>query len=358
MSISGFPAFDRTADLAAAVRSRFAEQTAQTADGQRATTYAGLGSDARRAIELRSELGRREALARATSTGESRAAYAQTVLNRLTAIASQMANSAETVVGLDSSNASVAAQSARSALQEVSGLLNERFEGEAVFGGSDPENAPVPGDITQSGLYREIGRMLGEDLGAGTGPALRERVRALGQSNDPALTPFSQHAAAAARGEVADPRRAVPVEEGSVVAIGLYANRNAAAAPSKDKDSTGSWARDIITGLSVIAQLDSAKTQNGPDFKEALHGAIGMLRAGLKSVAEESGALGSAEERLSVAKRRHQEVSSQVEVQLAGVEEVDMAAALARLQSTQAQLEASYRSLSMLADLSLSRFLS
>lgn len=356
MAITGFPAFDRTAAAATLLRARLAEQTARTANGQRAESYAGLGEAARRAVDLRAELARRETLAAAAERGGARAAHAQTVLKRFGDLAVKIANSAETLTGLDARHAATIATSARAALAEVGSLLNERFEGEAVFGGADLDGAPVPAPIEDSGLHRAIGDAIA-GMAPGGGAALRAGLRALSAGNDPALSPFSAHAVAAARGERADPRRAVVVEDGVTVAIGLHPNRNAAAPPSTAADSTGSWARDIIHGLSVLAQLGDREAAMGEDFRQLTAGAIGALRAGIIGVNQEAGGLGAAEERLDAAAKRHREVGGQVTLQLASVEEVDLAEAISAAQATRTRLEASYRSLAMLSELSLTKFL-
>ncbi|OYW08230.1 MAG: hypothetical protein B7Z53_05100 [Rhodospirillales bacterium 12-71-4] len=194
-------------------------------------------------------------------------------------------------------------------------------------------------------------------MGEGDGAAVRESVKQIGASNEPGVTPFSDYATAAAAGTVDDPRRSVPVEAGVTVEIGLYANRNAAAYASTDPDSTGSWSRDLLYGLSVLANLGPEQAANRDDFTQVVQGAIGALRAGLAGVTEEAGALGTTEKRLAESRRHHEEVGQQIEQQVSGLEDVDLAETITRLQGTQAQLEASYRVLAMLGDLSLTKFL-
>jgi len=357
MDVTGFPALDRTVTLASELRARLADQTRQSGSGQRSDTYAGLGADARRAIDLRSEMARQDSLSRAAERAGSRATATQTVLTRMTEIASDLASKSSALLGSSGAdNAAMMAQSARTALREVASLLNEQFEGESLFGGADLDGTPVPGDIEDSGLFKQIASTL-QGMTSGSGAATRAALRDLGASNDAAITPFSERATAGALGEIDDPRRSVPVEQGVTVEIGMYANRNAAARPSTAADSTGSWSRDLLYGLSVIANLGTDQAALGDDFTEVVQGAIGALRAGLSGLTEEAGALGTVEARLTSTRAHHDEVSSQLEEQLAGVEGVDVAEAISRAQATQTQLEASYRCLSMLTDMSLSKYL-
>ncbi|NKE43322.1 hypothetical protein HB662_00930 [Roseomonas frigidaquae] len=357
MAVGGFPALDRVTTLSGELRARLNEQMRQAAGGQRADSYAGLGTDARRAVDLRAEMSRREVLTRTIATAESRASATQVTLKRLTAIATDFAGSANGLLGANAADATLLAQSARTALQDVAGLLNDRYGGEALFGGADLTQSPVPGEITKSGLFTQIRATL-QGMTAGSGASTRTALRELGASDDPAVTPFSAYATAAAQGEIADPRRSVPVEAGVTVEIGLYANRNAAAYPSTAADSTGSWSRDLLYGLSVLANLGPDQAALGEDFTQVVQGAIGALRAGLSGVTEEAGALGTTERRLADARIHHEEVGAQVEQQVSALEEVDLAETITRLQGTQAQLEASYRVLAMLGNLSLTKFLS
>lgn len=356
MTISGFAAVDRATEAASQLRARLADQTRQTSGGQRAATYAGLAGDARRAIDLRTEVARQDSLTRAAERGEARAAVTQSALSRLSAIATDMVAGATSLMGGGATQVSAAAVSARGALREVTGMINERYQGESLFGGADLDGTPIPGRVEDGNLFGAI-RDAMKGMAGGQGAALRGTLRNLGASNDPAITPFSAYATAAAAGEVEDSLASIPVSEGGAVEIGLYPNRNAGAMPSRDADSTGSWARDLIYGLSVIANLGEIGVTDGADYQQVVQGALGALRAGLSGVSDEAAGLGTAEQRLSDSRLRHSELSSQLEGQLGEVEGVDLAEAISRAQATQTQLEASYRSLAMLSNLSLTRFI-
>ncbi|MFC0386645.1 flagellin [Muricoccus vinaceus] len=355
MAISGFRGLDSTMQAAVQLRARFNEETRQAASGMRADSYAGLGADARRSVNLRSELSRREVLATNAGQAEGRASFAQTILGRFSDIASSISASAADGLGAMSTNRSLIAENARKALSEVTGLLRERYQGEAVFGGSDLQADPImsPEEIFGSGLYTGIRDQMAQ-LGTSGAAAVLANTRALAGSNDPAITPFSAHAAAAARGEIDDPRRNVTVADGVRVDIGLYPNRDAAALPP-GKDSTGSWSRDLLHGLSVLANLDAAPAES--DVSAVLQGVIGVLRSARERVDNEAGALGYAQKRLDSARAENTEIGNQLEQQLGDLEAVDPAEAFIRLQATQTQLQASYKSLAMLGDLTLTSYL-
>ncbi|MBP0447665.1 hypothetical protein J8J14_23180 [Roseomonas sp. SSH11] len=355
MAISGFRGLDSTMLAAMQLRSRFNEETRQAASGMRTDTYAGLGSDARHSVSLRGEFLRREALATNASQAEARVSYTQTILTRLSDIATAMATSADDGLGVLGTDRNLIAENARKALAEVTGLLGERYQGEAVFGGSDPENDPIvsPDEIFKSGLYTGV---RGEVMKLGTidAAAVLASTRALASSDDTSVTPFSAHAAASSRGEVDDPRRSVTVADGVRVEIGLYPNRDSSPLPV-GAESTGSWSRDLLHGLSVLSNLDAAPAAS--DTGALLKGVIATLRSAKDRVDHEAGALGYAEQRLSAARAQNTEVASQLERQLGDLESVDLAEAFVRLQTTQSHLQASYKTLAMLGDLTLTSFL-
>jgi flagellin-like hook-associated protein FlgL len=360
MNISGFGGFDAASSAATDLRARVAELTRQVSSGQRAESYAGLRTEAFRAIDLRADHARRQAFSAAAERGGAFGDAAQLALKGISGAATRVMEHAGRLMangmpGSDAQAVAQTAQEARTALQEIVGLLGERFAGEAIFGGADPAGAPVvsPQGFESTGLFLGI-RAAVQGLGGGNGQAVLDQTLMLAQSNDPAISPFTGFAARAAQGVEQDSRRGVPVAEGVNVEIGLYAYRNAAV--TSRGDTTGSWARDLIHGLSVIASLGPDQVAQGADYDALVRGAVGALKAGIEGVTEEQGALGSQQARLSAAAKRNEELATQLDLQLGKIEEVDMAEVITRLQSMQTQLEASYRALAMLSDLSLTNF--
>jgi flagellin-like hook-associated protein FlgL len=355
MAVGGFQGLNSTMLAAAQLRARFNEETRQAASGMRAESYAGLGADARRSVSLRGELSRREILATNAEQAEAQASYTQTVLTRLSEIATTAATAVNDGLGVLGADRSLIAENARKALAEVTGLLGERYRGEAIFGGSDLEHDPIvsPEEIFSSGLYTGIRKEV-EQLGTSDAAAVLAKTRALAASDDPAITPFSAHATAAAKGEIEDPRRSVTVADGVRVEIGLYPNRDASALPT-GVDSAGSWSRDLLHGLSLLSNLDAAPADS--DATALLQGVISTLRSAKGRVDHEASALGYTEQRLAAARAQNTEVAGQLEQQIGDLETVDLAEAFVRLQATQTQLQASYQSLAMLGDLTLTSFL-
>lgn len=353
----GFPGYDAAATAAAGLRARVATLTAQVSSGQKAESYAGLGAEARLAIDLRAERAQRQVLAEAAKRGAAFGQAAQASLQGIADAASGVLAHAGRILanGLPTADArtvAMTAEEARGALRTIVGLLGERYAGEAIFGGADPQGAPIvaPGDFEATGLFTGT-RAAVQGLAPGNGQAVLDQTRALAESNDPGVSPFRGFAAEAAQGLAPDSVRAVPVGGGETIGIGLFAYRNTAVASSGE--TTGSWARDLLRGLSVIANLGPAQVAQGADYDTLARGAIGALKAGFEGLAQEQGSLGTRQARLDAAATRNTEAATQLEAQLGKVEQVDLAEAITRLQATQTQLQASYQSLALLKDLSL-----
>ena len=140
-----------------------------------------------------------------------------------------------------------------------------------------------------------------------------------------------------------------------LVPVGLFANRNAGAASSGE--TAGGWARDLMRGLMSLTALTPAQAADRNDFQAFAVTIREGLRSATAALGSEAGALGQTEVRLSAAAARHAEIGVALQTQLAGIQEVDLAEAMTRLQQTQTQLQASYTAIARLASLSLAQFL-
>jgi flagellin-like hook-associated protein FlgL len=285
---------------------------------------------------------------------------AQSALARLGEIAEGFAGGAALRLGdasLQAGDISLYAAQARQALVEVGTLLNTRHEGDHLFGGSDAANPPGPDPegLPTGGMAGQVAAAVATlGGGGGTAATVAAATRAAATDDSAGVTPFSAFLASAT-GQ-AEPRRGVPAGDGALVEYGLFANRNAGAASAGE--TTGSWARDLLRGLASIAALTPAAQAAAPAEFTAL---AGTIRDGLKSaasaIAGERGGLGVTEAGLEAARTRHAELGTTLEAQLAGIQEVDLAATLTRLQATRTALEASYTAIGRAGSLSLVEFL-
>ena len=361
MKISGFPGFDAAVAGSGLLRARVAELTAQVASGQRAQTLDGLGQDAAIALDLRNERARREAIATPARRSESFAEATQSALSGIHGTLRDVLDKAPRLLsngvpGSDNAGIKMIADTARASLKTIVGLLGERFSGEALFGGAEPNRAPIVSAeaIETTGVFTQI-RSQVESLAAGNGSAVLARTKGFAQSNDDAVSPFRGFAADAARGSQPDARRSVPVGQGIEIPVGMFAYKNSVSV--SEGQTTGSWSRDLIWGLSVIANLRPPTADTQEDYRILVEGAVGALQSASNALIEDQAGLGIEQSRLAKSAERNESLVLQLETQIGKIETVDLSEAITQLTSARSQLEASYRAMVTLGDLSLTRFM-
>lgn len=351
--------FTRLTSESALLRTRLETLTRQATSGQRAEALGDLAPEVPRAVSLRGEVGRRELYGKAMDQALGRAAVMQDGLSRLTEIARDFRTKAALRITSGDPGSLITVQAnARAAITEVAQILNTRHAGEYLFGGSDLGNPPIPDpqSVAAGQMAQDIATEIA-GLGANGANAVAAATRAIAQSTAPGISPFSDFLSAdeglppGAR----DPRRGVPSADGQLIGYGIAANRNGEALSTGE--TTGSWARDLLRNLMSLAALTPGQMGNPAAFD----GFVATIREGLSSaelaLGEEAGALGHVEARMEAVRRRHDDMSKVLALQLSDIEEVDVADVITRMQATRTALEASYRAIGSLADLNLANFL-
>jgi len=340
-------------------RSKLDQVSEQIASGRKGTTYGALGVDARRSIELRAEMARRETTQVGIRKVEARTGIMQTALNRMGEIADRMRTQAGELQNGNPQNVDAIASEARDALREVQGLLNSGDGSIYVFGGTDSGNPPVPGDILQSGLFTQTQSEV-QGMAPGGAATVLANALSIAQSDAAGTTPFSSFLSTpvGSGGGLDEARVAVPIGEGRAVSYGIRANSNAAAISPGPPDSTGSWARDLIRGLAILGSLTQEQADQQPsDFRELAEGVRAQSVVAVQALSDERGILGTVESRIGAERTRHDDVIAIAERQLSDVEDIDVAEASTRLTLLQTQLEASYRMVGQIGRLSLTSYL-
>jgi flagellin-like hook-associated protein FlgL len=394
------------------LRDRITVLGEQISTGRRGKTYAAVGTDAPKAMDLRAEIGRRETYQSTITQTLSKIRVSQDVLDRIGAIAQKFtANTAKLMGAAKPEEIQIQAAQAEAAMVEVATLLNEQLNGEYLFGGSDSHNPPIPKpqEITTSGMGAAIKTKVGTLSGSNVTDVLDD-TKTLAQSNAAGTTPFSYFLSArtwagstpyavgdlvvsngniyratqagtsnatggptgngtgiidsGAKWDYVQPGTVAGATEARVnilgndndrVAYGIHANRNATIVSTGE--TTGSWARDLLRGLASIAGLTPEKAQLGNDYTTFVTTVRKGLESAVDALALERGSLGLTEARLQSMASFHESVSTSLTLQLSNLEEVDMAKTITSFQTTQSQLEASYRALAISQQLSLTRFL-
>ncbi len=357
--MSSIEMFQRLTSEAMQLRGRRDDFMRQATTGMKAERIGDLAPDIPRAVSLRGEIGRREVYGRAMDQALGRTMVMQDSLNRMTEIAREFRTKAATRITAGDPGSLMTVQSdARAALTELAHLLNTRHAGEYLFGGSDLGRPPIPNPegLATGQMAQDIAAQVAALPTQGVAATV-DATRGIAQSNVAGITPFSDFITADALlpPEEQEPRRGVPAAEGQVIGYGIIAGRNAAATSSGE--TTGSWARDLMRNLMSLAALTPEQMTDRTTFDSF----IGTLRDGLSSaelaLGEEAGALGLVEARMEATQRRHDNLSTALGQQLSDIEEVDVADVLTRMQATRTALEASYRAIGALGELTLANFL-
>lgn len=325
------------------LRLRLDDLGRQVTTGQRGDTHGALGREARPAIDLRGDITRREAYISAADTALGRMGATQSVLSRMETIASNIAAETQRGRTLGATAVQTLARSARSALEEVAALINARFGGEYLFAGSDLAQPPVPNaaTIATGPLATAIAADVAT-LDPTNAAAILGSTAAVATA--PATAPFNAHLEGPA---LTESRRALQVADGERIAWGVI--------PSQDESGqvAQAWGRELIRGLATLAALTPASVAQGAGYDALLAGVAQGLSGAVGGLAQERGALGTAEKRVEAARERHKDMLVAVRAQLGSLEEVDLAATTAALRQTQLRLEASYETTASIARLSL-----
>jgi flagellar hook-associated protein 3 FlgL len=338
------------------LRERISTLGEQLSSGRKGQTYASIGTNAPKAIDLRSEIGRRETYQTTISQSLAKTQVMQNVLDRLGAIADKFAAGTAKLLGAAKpEEIQIQAGQAEAAMTEVAMLLNEQLNDEYLFGGTDSRNPPIPepGKIATTGMGLAIKNAVASLNGTNVTTVLAT-TKSLASSNATGTTPFSAFLSDPAKG-LNEPRRNVIGNDDDRIAFGIKANSNGAV--KSVGETTDSWARDLLRGLASIAGLTPEKAQLGSDYTTFVLNVRAGLQSAVDALALERGALGVTEKRLESVSTLHGSVTTSLKIQLSNLEEVDMAKTISTFQATQSQLEASYRAISIAQQLSLTRFL-
>jgi flagellar hook-associated protein 3 FlgL len=329
------------------LRARLETLSRQVSTGRKGPVYGDLGPEARRSLDLRAEIGRRDAYAAGAERALGRAQAAQDVLGRLQTIAADVASQALRTRTLGATGVEAMARSARAALEEAAALLNSRHAGEYLFAGSDLGSAPVPdaGGIATGALATAIAAEVAT-LDPTNAATILANAATL--ASDAATTPFNAFLEGAGATEA---RRTVQVGDGERVPIGVVANR------ASDDDLGASWGRAMLQGFAILSAMTVDQAGIADGFDDLLAGVHGLLGQATEGVAAEQGGLGTAERRIGAAAERDRDLLVALRAQLALAEEVDLAEASARLTQLQSRLQASYEATAILARISLADYL-
>ncbi len=289
----------------------------QQSTGKISDVYAGLGTGARTSLDLRPSVQHLQTWQSNIDSAQTRLDVTQSTLKQISSIASDFYAKTNNINGTGQSEVASIAASAKQALQQVAQLLNTKDGNVYVFAGQDTANAPV----------------------TTTNPTvLGTSLLAVPQTT----APFSSTLGTAVP--------TVEVGDGQTVQVGLLANQNTLS--TSQAPTTGSYMRDIMTSLATLANLTP-----GPTAQATAAGVRSQLGSAIDAMSTEQGALGDLQSGLETRKTTLASLQTALTAQVSNAEDVDSAATITKVQSLQTQLQASYRLIAGVKDLTLASYL-
>ena len=342
---------------AAGLRDQLTLLTEQASSGKQAQDYDGLAPGAvQSALVLQPQVASLQALQNGINAAGTQISVTQSALSQISSIASNLYAQLNNLNGLDPATTDSIAATARQALQQVAGLLDERSGGTYVFAGSDTANAPVPNpdNILTSGFYTQISSAV---AGLATNGASATALATLStaSSNAAGTSPFSASVSQAASVVNATlPVVATGAGQQSVVGIAASANGFVA---STGTSTTGSYMRDIMRALATIGSLTSTQVSGGADVAGLVSDTRTSLQGAITALNQDAGALGDRQSALTALGTGLAATGTALKTQVSNLTDADMATVLSDVTEVQSRLEASYKLSSMLSSLTLAQYL-
>jgi flagellar hook-associated protein 3 FlgL len=329
--------------------------TTQAASGMISGTYAGLGAGAAVSLDLSPRIAELQGWQNNISAANTFMQVTQNAMSQLEHIAAGFYGQMPNLNGMSASEVDSIASDARSALSQVTNLLDTQEDGVYVFGGQDTTNPPVPNpnDILSSGFYTQI-KVAVAALGSNGAAVTTASTLAVATSNATGTSPFSVYMSHPAANLAAP---VVQIGDGQTQTIGLLASANTSVASTgTGTTSSGSYMRDLLRSLATLASLSGSQINEAgfagliADTNTCLNGAVTAMNGDI-------GVLGDTQSGLSAIKTSLGETQTTLTTQLSTAQDADMAMTLSNLQQVQTQLQASYQLIAGMSSLSLAKFL-
>ncbi len=349
---SDYGSLNRLVTDSASVRQKLDTLNQQEATGLIDDTYAGLGGGARTSLDLRPVIAHQKAWQTGIDAATGQMQVAQSAMTQIQSIASNLVSQLNNLNGLNAESVDTIAASARQSLQQVAGLLNTKNGDTYVFAGQDSANPPVPSpdNITSSGFFTQISAAVA-GLGSSANTVTAATL-AIASSNASGTSPFS---ASLSQPAASIPVATVETGQGQRTQTGLLASANSFAT-STGSSTTGSYMRDVLRALATVGSLSSSQISAG-GFNALVQDVRTSLNGAISAMGDDAGVLGNAQTRLGTVKSQMGDLSTALTSQVSSAEDVDMAATLSQITLTQTQLQASYKLIAGMQDLSLVKYL-
>lgn len=330
-----------------ATQAQLDKLTEQTSSGLVSQTYGGLGTSASVAINLSPQLDEISSWQTNISMASTTLSVSQSVLGQISSIVSTFSSS---TLGTDMETASGAqslATEASQALTQVVSLLNTSSGGQYTFAGTDSSNPPIS-TSELSNFVSSIATQVDALSSGSDADTVTSAVVTAGTDSDFAYPGSSSTGTTPSA-------LSTPVGTSLSVPTAFVAGVNTFST-SSGTYTTGSYVRDIITGLAALAGLSDTSASEttlqsfGSNISSLLQSATGALTT------EEAG-FGEVQDELTTQASELSDTQTALKTQVSSVEDADMTTTATEVSEIQTQLQASYKLIAETDNLTLTQYL-
>lgn len=321
--------------------------TLQASSGAIADTYGGLGSAAHVSISLQPQMAQVQAWQQNITIANGQLDTTQSVLSQLAGIASSFGADALGAGMQSATGAAALATQAQLALQQVVGLLNTQSDGSYSFAGTNSANAPI--DSAALGTFTAAAATQVAELATGTDP-----TTLVGSLIADGATANFAYPGSSVPGTTPAVLQ-TPTGQGQAASTAFVAGINSYATQAGG-GTTGSYVRDLITALAALAGLTST-TASESTLQSFGAGISQLLQGAGTAIATEKAGFGAVQSTLTTRSVNLSDTLTSLTKQISSVEDVDMTATATALAQVQTQLQASYKLIAEMPNLSLVGYL-
>lgn len=307
------------------------ETQRQIGTGKKAQNFAGLGgSEATFSISLRKDVTQLETYIKNIDKARTRTNVMDKAMNGINDVTQDGVNFFRSLLFDTDPQTSIITDKADKALQTIQQRLNTRLDDRFLFAGDNIFDPPYanPGTL-QTNMAAEVATLMAGTPTVGDVITAANTVNGVDLGHDPNVLTAGD------------------------VSVRSEQDVNLDYTVKSDED----YFNDILRGYSLIENLPDPTTQAEQDnFWTIMRGAMELIDEGSKGLSEGIGRLGDTQKRLEDVKSRHQETKLSFDIFVGDTEDVDIAEASTRLRSLETQLQASYRTVSLIQNLTLANF--
>ena len=301
----------------------------QISSGYVSNNFAGLGSNAQTSIDLRASSAKIDTYSQVNTTVSANLTSMATVMTNISTMASSLNTAMVNAQNDPSGTAATDLQTtAKSIIQELNSALNTQVNGSYIFSGTATGTAPMSA--------------------SGSASALAAVTSALSGYTDGTASTAYTNAASYMSGNVSSyyagnsTALSAKIDDGVTAQYGITANNPAILQ---------------VLQAAYVAAGTTYSSSNATGYQSIISSAQSTLATGQAGVNQLSDQIGTNQELLASVASTQSDTQTTLASQLSNVEDVNVAAATTQLQNLQAQLETSYKVISMLSTLSLVNYM-